>query len=192
MRVYDPSSGTFIDSLADDESDPNLSLEALEEARNKDGLLTFRQVALFKYAECGSLAAVARDLKTSVYELTKLSRSDWWIRELEAYQREERASADTKLTRLMGKTLTEIEDRLENGDVKMTAMGEEKRVKVDANTLARLYLVMFDKRQLIRGEPTHIDAANEKLKELTEKLRTIGSSRIPITIEASDNGTETE
>lgn len=191
MRVYDPSSGTFIDSLAGDESDP-ISLEALEEAQNRDGLLTFRQVVLFKFAECGSLAQVARELQTSVYELTKLSRSDWWIRELEAYQREERASADAKLTRCMGKTLEEIEDRLENGDVKMTALGEEKRVKVDANTLVRLYSVMFDKRQLIRGEPTHIDAANEKLKELTEKLRIIGSARAPMIIEAIDDGTETE
>lgn len=129
--------------------------------------------ALHMYSQSGSLAAVARSLSVPLYELQKLSRTDWWKQELAAIQREEAAVQNVKMSRILDKTLVEIEDRLENGD-QVLHQGRLVRTKVSSGNLAKLANVIFDKRQLLQGLPTQIDGTNDKLQMLADRLRALG------------------
>src|SRR5574340_173619 len=68
------------------------------------------------FALYGSLARVSRELAVPLYELQKLSRTQWWLEEVALLQRAEAAETNAKLTRLWDMTLDQIEDRLTNGD----------------------------------------------------------------------------
>ena len=77
---------------------------------------------------------------------------------------------------MLDKTLVALEDRLDNGDQVMTAMGLQN-VPLSAKDLIRLADVVFDKRQLVRNLPTQIDGDSSKLASLAEKLSQLGQAR---------------
>lgn len=163
-----------------------------EEVREDEpGLpVEYRRKILNTYVLTGSLAECARKYNTTVYELGKLTKTEWWRGELAAIQREQVAISDAKMTKVIDTTLEEIMERLENGDEVMTAKGGIIRKKLDANSLARIYTAVFDKRQLVRGQPTAIEGANEKMLLLAQRLRQLGA-REPLVIEnGEDDGTE--
>lgn len=135
------------------------------------------------YSLTGSLAKVSRELGVPLYELTKLTRTQWWQDELAALRREEMALTNASLTRVFDQTLAQIEDRLTNGDFTVSQGGALRRVPVSASTLARLADMVFDKRQLVRNEPTIIAGDNDKLARLADKLRRLGAAR---TLEAGE------
>ncbi len=138
---------------------------------------SLEQKAVWLYSRTGSLARVARELSIPIYELTKLSRTQWWLGELSAIQREEAAIQNVQMTRILNTTLAQIEDRIERGDV-VFVNGTLRRKAVEASVLAKIAGVIFDKRQLLRGQPTTIDGADDKIKELADKLRALGAKEI--------------
>jgi len=140
------------------------------------------------YAESGSLAAVSRALGIAIYELQKLQRTDWWQKELAALRREESAMKNAKLTKIHNLTLAALEDRLEHGDLIMRGSGFV-RVKLSGRDLARISEAVFKQRQLLIGEPTHIDGVNKTLEKLSQKLRSLGAkdaSHLTVDVEAHD------
>lgn len=124
----------------------------------------------------GSLARVAADLHCSLYELKKLSRTDWWAREYAEIQRAEAAQLNVTLTKILDTTLEKLEDRVTEGDF-LFAGGKLQRVPLSASTLARVVEIVFDKRQLVRQLPTAIveSGENSKLEQLAQKLRALGA-----------------
>lgn len=161
-----------------------------EEVEGEGMPLEFRRKILNHYVLSGSLADCARKFETTVYELGKLTKTEWWIQELAAIQRESTAIADAKMTSILDTTLDEIAERLENGDEVITSQGLVRRKKLDANSLTRIYTAVFDKRQLARGQPTAIEGANEKMAQLADRLRQLGL-RTPLTLD-HDDGPEAE
>ena len=148
--------------------------------------------AVRRFALSGSLAQVSRDMGIALYELQKLSRLGWWADELALLRREELALTNATLTRLFDATLGQIEDRLINGDYHLVS-GQMRRVALDAKTLARLADVIFDKRQLVRNQPTVIEGDNSKLALLAEKLARLGAKNAGEgrLIEGDQSGAET-
>jgi hypothetical protein len=138
--------------------------------------LSWQLKAVQLFAQTGNLAQVARELEMTIYELQKLTRTQWWMDECALLRREEMALTNVCLTRLLDKTLEALEDRLDNGDKVMTAFGVQA-IPLDAKTLIRLADVVFDKRQLIRNLPTVIDGDASKLASLAEKLSRLGQAR---------------
>jgi hypothetical protein len=130
--------------------------------------------AVRMYAETGSLAEVSRQLGIAIYQLQKLQRTEWWQNELAALRREASAMKNAKLTRIHNLTLEALEDRLEHGDYVLHGKGFIRQ-KMNGRDLARVAEAVFKQRQLLMGEPTHIDGANKKLEELSKKLEALGS-----------------
>lgn len=164
---------------------PPAPVERLPELPD-DAPLLLKTVHLF--SQLGSLKAVSRALGIPIYELQKLQRTQAWLDEYNALQREEMAISNVRMTRILDQTLEAIEDRLINGDYHFTG-GKAFRRPCDAKTLARLTDVIFDKRQLLRNLPTQIEASTSKLAELAEKLEALGKARRAgeiIDVQASD------
>jgi hypothetical protein len=129
--------------------------------------------AVRMYAQCGSLAEVSRALGIAIYELQKLQRTEWWQAELAALRREESAMKNARLTRIHNLTLEALEDRIVHGDFIMRGNGFA-RLKMSGRDLARAAGEIFKQRQLLIGEPTHIDGTNKTLEKLAHKLRAVG------------------
>lgn len=152
--------------------------------------------AVHMFSQIGSLKEVSRRMGIALYDLQKLSRTQEWMEELSAIQREEAAMMNVKMSRLLDSTFDQIEDRLENGDYQFSA-GKSFRKPCDAGTLAKLVNVIFDKRQLVRNLPTQIEASQTKLAELADKLTKLGLIRTSDIIDVdmhppkADDGTET-
>jgi hypothetical protein len=151
-------------------------VEAREPARKEIDAL--HAVRLF--AQTGSLAEVARQLEVPIYELKKLSRTEFWGRELAELQRAEAALLNVRLTRMLDTTLEAIEDRLAHGDFNFSG-GKMFRTPVTAATLARVADCVFEKQRLVRDLPTAIvDVENRKLATLAQRLRALGAQDITL------------
>lgn len=147
---------------------------------------------LWAYVEGGSLARVAREFDVPLYELQKLSRTQWWQEELNALLREKAAVELAGMTRILGKTLEAMEDRLDNGDV-VIANGVARRIPVKAADLTKMANGVFTQRQLLQGMPTHIEATQDKLQELADKLRMLGAKDVSLeALPEAENGPEAE
>lgn len=165
--------------------------EALEKAREND-LVPFEpsdqgkppehleplyEEALAAYLITGTLRGAAAQTGLPLYEVSKIAKTPWWREQIIERRNAERAQNDTKMTKLMNMSLEQIEDVLLYGEETAigTKMGVEVvKTKVKARDLARLLEVLFDRRQLLRGEPTGISAEGHKLSELASKLERLG------------------
>jgi hypothetical protein len=135
--------------------------------------LTLEQQCLYAYFRTGSMAAVSREFGLTLYDLKKLSATSWWAEELTALRREEAAQLNVKFSKVLGSAMGQIEERLEKGNV-VIVQGRARYVPLTAAELTRLVDVVFDKRQLLRGEATVIAGDNKKLASLAEKLKVLG------------------
>lgn len=136
--------------------------------------LPFEQHALILFSRYGSLSRVAREIGCDISRLMELVRTDWWHSELQQLRREEQMLANVQLSRIVNKTLNQIEDRLDNGQIKLDALGREVNVPLSANELVRIFDTVFDKRQLLNGDATAIVADNRRLEKLNDKLSRLG------------------
>lgn len=134
--------------------------------------VTLELEAVRRYAACGSLAKVSRELGIAIYELQKLQRTQWWQTELAALRREQCAIQNARLSRIHDLTLDQLEDRLEHGDLVARGRGFVRQ-KLSGRDLARIADSVFKQRQLLNGEPTEI-RDNGQLEKLARKLAALG------------------
>lgn len=137
-----------------------------------------------KRVEAATVFAVVRDLeKTSnlvkipIKDLKFFQDQPWWDEYIARVVKGKNDVLDAKITEVLDQALDVIKDRLENGEVTYNAKtGEERRLPVRARDAATVAAVLFDKRQLIRGEATSRsetlspEAKLANLKENFEKL----------------------
>lgn len=135
------------------------------------------------YLQSGSIAEVGRKLGVSAYELSKLTRTNWWMQELKLLRTIEQAQLDTSLTEILNMSLDELKLRLQFGEDYYDKEGNMRNRPLSAATLCRVADVVFDKRQLIRGLPTAVTNEGGKLQELAEKLEELGRAQSARTIE---------
>ena len=96
---------------------------------------------------------------------------DWFKDIIHEIQQEDDVQVDAKLTKLVGKSLDTLVDRLENGDF-MYSREDQKFVRKPLSTRDAIKLseVSFDKRNLLRGKPTSISAKQEQMSDRLLKL----------------------
>lgn len=97
----------------------------------------------------GSLSEIARVRGIAYGDLLDMSQSPWWQNELQNLEREANAHLKIRLTKLMGSTLDQLEDRLENGDAKADKEGEVYRIPIAARDLATISNMIMDKKAQI-------------------------------------------
>lgn len=104
-------------------------------------------------------------------------RSKWWAEVIRAVHRRRNEELDIQLTKLIHRGAEEIMDRIENGEEVLDKWGNKKRVKMKSRDLAVAALaVPFDKRALMRGDPTSRSesvSSAERLRQISEKLANI-------------------
>jgi hypothetical protein len=132
------------------------------------------------FISSGSMAEVARHYRVPVYEIKKLSRTALWAQELHDLRLAEMAELDTRLSSVLDSTLSQLIERVDEGNPVMTASGVQY-LPLSSNDLVRVMDVVFDKRQLVRGDATAIvasggEVANKKLERLAQRLRALGAN----------------
>ena len=115
------------------------------------------------------------------------NKAQWWLPVLSKIKKDKNDELDADLTQLIHVTSTEILDRLKDGDsyvtseyvVKTFGEGKEakdklvkqdvlKRKPVTARDLGALLNTIYDKRTMLRGDPTSITVKKDQTKLLDD------------------------
>jgi hypothetical protein len=120
----------------------------------------------------GNLSAIARERGIAYNDLLDMARQPWWTAEVQGLEREANAQLKVRLTKMLGKTLDELEDRLSHGDTKLDQYGQARRVPVPARDLATISNVIFDKKRQIEDSGSGFGTSETKrLLDLAAALR---------------------
>jgi len=130
------------------------------------------------YLVYGNYNAVANELGVSRTAVRNWANKDWWPILLEEIKYLKNIELDSKYTHALEKSMSELMDRLENGDeVVDLKTGKKHRKKVTARDSALISAIMYDKRALLRGDPTQIQENNfnldDRMGQLQEMFNTI-------------------
>jgi transposase-like protein len=129
-----------------------------------------------QYLVLGNMKMVAATTGVQ-HDLIRQWKGQPWWKELEAEIRQtQNIELDTKLSRIVDKSLDAVLDRVENGDfIYDQKTGQIKRKPVNLRDVARVSVDMVSKRELLRGgqadrnEGTQISVA-EQLKMLATEF----------------------
>lgn len=119
-------------------------------------------------------ARIAGVSKPTIYDWKY--RSSWWNELLNHLKMHHDADMEARTSGIISKALEAVEDRIDNGDEVLTKDGEVKRKAVGGRDMAIIVGTLYDKRQLMRNQPTNISASStdqdrlERLKEQYEQL----------------------
>ena len=123
------------------------------------------------YFTCGSFKQVGRDTGIKWGTISDWARkSTWWDEVIHKLRREKQDELDAMMTNFLHEAQHQALDRVKNGDYKMTAGGELKRVPMSGRDLALTSAAFFDKRALIRGDATSISRRKDPLGDIASKL----------------------
>lgn len=108
-------------------------------------------------------------------------RSNWWEPALRELREQKDDELDNRITKMIDSTLSQMEDRIKNGDVKVLKDGETVEVPISFRDLAIAGVgILYDKRALLRRNPTSItEHTNEdaRLKKLAEQFKKIATRK---------------
>lgn len=115
----------------------------------------------------------------------------WWKEATKIIRKAKQDELDAGLTAVIHKATEEVKDRLEKGEVIYDfKTGEEARVKMKSMDIAKVLGITFDKRQLLRGDPTArsvTDSTEGVLQELKDTFTAIARGNMnPTLIEDAD------
>jgi len=117
----------------------------------------------------------------------------WWSDLIGEAKKTKNEELDAMLTSIIHKVIVEIKDRVENGDEVLGKDGTKFRKKITAKDAAIVSAVLFDKRGIIRSEPTNkIKVGGEKtrLLELAQELEEVSGTTPPKTSKGKVNKEE--
>lgn len=126
------------------------------------------------YLATGSLLMASGICKVP-YTTCKHWKKQPWFKDMIANIRsEEKMELDAKVSKIVNKTLDVIVDRLDGGDYILDSKsGTVKRVPVKMRDAKSVMTDLFDKRQLLRNEPTSItesQTVDKRLEMLAERF----------------------
>ena len=134
------------------------------------------------YCVYGDFDKVSELTKVPAYILRSWHQEPWWVEIQKKVYVEQNENLSARINEVLDKSLIEIKDRLENGDMFFDRKaGEFRRKPVETKTLAILFDNLTTKRQLVRGEPTSISAkigVEDRLEQLKESFEKFAKSRL--------------
>jgi len=133
------------------------------------------------YLALGKAPLVSAITKVPEGTIRKWKTEPWWKELVFEIQRDSDQELDTKLSKIIGKTVDIINDRLENGDFLYDRItGEFKRIPVGVDAANRVMSGMFEKRMLIRKQPDDMinqEGIKDVLRSLAEEFTKFAKSR---------------
>lgn len=190
MKVTDQKGAVLQESPAEAPADPfYTAIQAIADERVSDGaegasagtvpgeqLVTLEIAICRRYCETGNMALCAREFGKTVYEINKMARQLWWQEEETRFKRDSNTILDSTYTRILDRSLLELEDRVIKGEVTgVNKDGSKRRMPITASVLTRVADSVFIKRQLLRNEPTSIPGDTDRMNLLANKLRALGA-----------------
>ena len=119
-----------------------------------------RREAALLYAIHGCGARVALDTGIPESTLSDWRRQPWWETLLAEVRSEKDDELDARMSETIDLAMGKLKDRIINGDEVMTKEGKG-RVGMRGRDLAIATAVIFDKRALIRRQPTSIKGSSQ-------------------------------
>lgn len=126
---------------------------------------------------CGVKSDIIRKWKT---------QSEWWPQVMQECRKKKQDELDANYTALLHQVVGQLSDRIENGDEVITKNGDKVRKLLSARDLAIITGVIYDKRALLRGDPTgRIErrTTGDNLKRLQDNFNKIAKQLEAKTIE---------
>jgi hypothetical protein len=131
--------------------------------------------AVCTYAVAGNARRVAEITGIPEGTIRGWKTTEWWNEAMTRIIVEQDDELGTKLTNLVNKAVSEVNDRLDNGNyVYNPKLDKLIRKPVDAKELAIVTAISIDKRQLLRGLPTSRTenvSQTERLTKLQEQFK---------------------
>ena len=143
-----------------------------------------QMAACTTYLATGSIAETSRIINVPYRTVQEWTYSDWWKQLMTEIQSGENQKTDNKMSRVIEKTLDMLVRRIEEGDYQYDQKtGRLVKIPLKARDLERITSGLFDKRQLIRKQPTNIkqddlNQADRLLKLAEQFAKFSGTSRI--------------
>ncbi len=109
--------------------------------------------AVVTYLAVGKLPLVSAVVDVPVATLRQWRTMPWWKEIEQEIRREDEYELDTKLSKIIDKSLDAVAERIENGEFKLVN-GKVLRVPASLKDVHRVSVDLVDKRNLIRGKPT--------------------------------------
>ena len=97
-------------------------------------------------------------------------KSEWGVELLAEVRHEKGEEYDANLTKLIDSAFAEAQDRIDNGDYRVTKDGKLIRVPMGGYQLVISGSTIYDKRQLHRNQPTSIQGDSETISKLVKKF----------------------
>lgn len=138
--------------------------------------------------EAATVFAVTRNVEKTAeltkvypYVIRKWQQEAWWAEIISRVRKEKNEVLDAKITQVLDGVLDLITDRVENGEYIMDRKTKElHRLPMRAKDAAVVTEVLFDKRQLIRGEATSLTdkvSESDKLAQLQKNFERLAQSK---------------
>jgi len=136
------------------------------------------------YLALGNLAETSRVCNIPLITVKKWKEKPWWSELVSSIQSGDGQKADNKMSKVIDKALDLIMDRMEQGDYQYDQKtGRLVKVPLKARDLERVASGLFDKRQLIRKQPTNIKASDlgqaDRLLKLAEQFAVMAGQKLP-------------
>jgi len=113
------------------------------------------------------------------------TKSQWWPAAYAKAKKDKQEELDAQLTALIDKAFSAIEDRVLKGDEILGKDGRLMRKKMSGKDLATTGAIMYDKRAMLRGDPTSITArasVTDTLAMLRQEFTQIAKAELDKTV----------
>lgn len=140
--------------------------------------------AVTTYLALGNLAETSRVINVPIPTLKDWKTQDWWKTYVEDIQSESNVATDKKISKIIDKALDLLVDRMDEGNYQYDqARGKLVKVPLNAQDLNKVATALFDKRQLIRKQPTSIKTNPEnteaRLLKLAKEFAKFVGNKVP-------------
>jgi DNA polymerase III alpha subunit (gram-positive type) len=141
-----------------------------------------RQEAVIAYIASGSYLVTSEQTGIPKETIHTWSQTPWWKEKIADIQQQDYDKLDSRLTNVLDKVITGINDRVTAGDYQYDPVtGKIKRIPVKLRELNQSMSMLIDKRQLIRKQPTKIveqTSTASQLQDLAKKFSEFVTGKI--------------
>lgn len=124
----------------------------------------------------GTQSAVAKALDIPQRTISDWMKTEWWAdyhRQMVSGNRDEFGAV---FRRIVKKSASELEDRLDKGDLVLGRDGKKRRKPISAKDLTVIMAIATDKDRILRGEPTSISAKATDLGSAAKEFERIAQA----------------
>ncbi len=130
-----------------------------------------RRAVIADYCVTGNITKTAAMHNMPKQTVSNWAKSDWGVELLGQIRTEKGEELDAKLTKLIDAAFEQSQDRVENGDYRLTKDGKLIRVPMGGYQLVISGATAYDKRQLHRNQPTAISDKSGDMVALANEFR---------------------